>query len=320
MIGNAYLSILFIVTTIVVLSNFNANAQISGKWSADLQPRQGSNATGTATLELLNNGENVQYSIAGSGLSNVTGIAISQEMGSGRTPDVVTLATASQSGIGPGSGSLTGNFTASDLMGPLKDKSMADFVKTINEGKIIFRVNTMAFPLGEIIGNVTAGVSNATETAMNATANATETAMNATANATETAIGQAESVVSTTANSTANATGEVMTQTEDVVNLTSDAASNATQTAMDNTLIIASDASSNATSDDKTEANEIISAASNASSNATNATETTLGQAEEAVSPAANATANATEAASNETGNPILDALKNIFGGITGDN
>ena len=78
MIGNAYLSILFIVTTIVVLSNFNANAQISGKWSADLQPRQGSNATGTATLELQNNGENVQYSIAGSGLSNVTGIAISQ--------------------------------------------------------------------------------------------------------------------------------------------------------------------------------------------------------------------------------------------------
>ncbi|HXV88690.1 MAG TPA: CHRD domain-containing protein [Nitrososphaeraceae archaeon] len=309
MIGNAYLSILFIVTTIVVLSNFNANAQISGKWSADLQPTQGSNATGTATLELQNNGENVQYSIAGNGLSNVTGIAISQEMGSGRTPDVVTLATASQSGIGPGSGSLTGNFTASDLMGPLKDKSMADFVKTINEGKIIFRVNTMAFPLGEIIGNVTAGASNATGTAMNATANATGTA-----------IGQAESVVSTTANATANATGEVMTQTEDVVNLTSDAASNATQTAMDNTLIIASDASSNATSDDMTEANEIISAASNASSNATNATETTMGQAEEAVSSAANATANATEAASNETGNPILDALKNMFGGITGDN
>ncbi|HEX5573883.1 MAG TPA: hypothetical protein VFX26_05080, partial [Nitrososphaeraceae archaeon] len=51
-----------------------------------------------------------------------------------------------------------------------------------------------------------------------------------------------------------------------------------------------------------------------------NATETTMGQAEEALSSAANATANATEAASNETGNPILDALKNIFGGITGDN
>ena len=132
-------------------------AQVSGKWSADLQPREGSNATGTATLELQNNGENVQYSITGDGLSNVTGIVISQEMGSGRAPDVVTLKTASQSGLGPGSGELSGNFTASDLMGPLNGKSMADFVKAINDGKIIFRVNTVAFPLGEIIGNVTTG-------------------------------------------------------------------------------------------------------------------------------------------------------------------
>ena len=155
-----------VISTILLVSAISITqfsiAQISGKWSAELQPREGSNATGTATLELINNGENVQYSVTGSGLSNVTGIVISQEMGSGRTPDVVTLKTASQSGIAPGQGSLSGNFTASDLMGPLNGKSMADFVKAINDGKIIFRVNTFSFPLGEVIVNVTAGAGNAT--------------------------------------------------------------------------------------------------------------------------------------------------------------
>jgi hypothetical protein len=43
------------------------------------------------------------------------------------------------------------------LIGPLEGKDIADFVKAINDGKIIFRIMTEAFPLGEIVGNVTAG-------------------------------------------------------------------------------------------------------------------------------------------------------------------
>ena len=71
-------------------------------------------------------------------------------MGSDRAPDVVALKTASQSGLKEGSGSLSGTFTKSDLIGPLKDKDISDFVKAINDGKIIFRISTTAFPLGEI--------------------------------------------------------------------------------------------------------------------------------------------------------------------------
>jgi hypothetical protein len=52
---------------------------------------------------------------------------------------------------------LSGNFTATDLMGPLEGKSIADFVKAINDGKIIIRVSTMPFPLGEIYGTVNVG-------------------------------------------------------------------------------------------------------------------------------------------------------------------
>ena len=102
----------------------------------------------------------VKYTITGTGLNNITGISISQETGTGRAPDVVTIRTASQSGIEPSSGErkiAKGNFTVSDLMGPLQGKSLADFVKAIDDGKIIIRVSTGPYPLGEIYGNVTAG-------------------------------------------------------------------------------------------------------------------------------------------------------------------
>ncbi len=159
MIGKGYLSILFIVTAIVMLSNINANAQISGTFSADLKPTVGSNshATGKATLELQDNGQNVKYDVSASGLGNVSGVVISQEMGSGRAPDVVSLAQASTSGLKSGSGSASGTFTKSDLIGPLQGKDLSDFVKAINDGKIIFRIMTIPYPLGEIVGNVTAG-------------------------------------------------------------------------------------------------------------------------------------------------------------------
>ena len=171
MIGKGYLSILFTVTTIVLLSNYIASAQTvpsttsntsdtanaTGTFSADLTPRQGSSGTGKATLELQDDGKSVKYDVSASGLGNVSGVTISQEMGSDRAPDVVALKTASQSGLKAGGGSLSGNFTKSDLIGPLKDKDISDFVKAINDGKIIFRVSTTAFPLGEVIGKMTAG-------------------------------------------------------------------------------------------------------------------------------------------------------------------
>lgn len=150
-----------VISTLLLVSAISitqfSTAQVEGKFTADLMPRSGSNASGTATLELQDNGQAVKYNIDATGLNNVTDIAISQETGTGRAPDVVIIRTASQSGLGQGSGSLSGNFTGSELIGPLEGKTLADFVKAINDGKIIFRVQTVAFPLGEIAGNVTAG-------------------------------------------------------------------------------------------------------------------------------------------------------------------
>ena len=52
-----------------------------GTFSADLTPRQGSNATGKATLELQDDGKKVKYDVSASGLGNVSGVTISQETG-----------------------------------------------------------------------------------------------------------------------------------------------------------------------------------------------------------------------------------------------
>jgi len=154
------ISALLLVSAISITQS--GNAQVTGKFTADLMPRSGSSASGTATLELQDNA--VKYNIDATGLNNVTDIAISQETGTGRAPDVVIIRTASQSGLGQGT-ALSGNFTESELIGPLQGKTLADFVKAINDGKIIFRVQTVAFPLGEIAGNVTAGVNGGNATA-----------------------------------------------------------------------------------------------------------------------------------------------------------
>ena len=151
------ISILLLVSVVSIIQW--SNAQVTGTFSADLKPMVGSNSKGTgkATLELQDNGQKVKYDVSANGLGNVSGVVISQEMGSGRAPDVVSLAQASTSGLVSGSGSASGTFAKSDLIGPLQGKDLSDFVKAINDGKIIFRIMTITYPLGEIVGNVTAG-------------------------------------------------------------------------------------------------------------------------------------------------------------------
>ena len=323
MIGKGYLSIALVISALFLASGLliiqsvqSGSAQgITGTFTADLQPRSGSNASGTATLEIQDNGKTIHYNIDATGLSNVTDISISQDTGTGRAPDVVIIRTASQSGLGPGSGALSGNFTDSELTGPLQGKNLADFVKAINDGKIIFRVQTVTFPLGEIAGNVTAGGNggnatagdvisnlsvnsqpvpsiptipsdtvNATGEAMNTTSNATGEAMNTTANATGEAM-----------NTTANATGEAMNTT-----------ANATSEAMN----VLSNATENATETTMNQAENIVNTAGNATANAT-------GEAMSGLTNATAATGAAMEASANATGE-AMSGLTNATENATG--
>ena len=164
-----------------------------GKFTAELQPRTGSNATGSAVLQILPDLNTISYIIDASGINNVTDISMSLDTGTGRYPDVVSIRSATAEGIMPGpiSGPLAeGNFTASDLTGALSGARLADFIKDITDGKIVVRVSSSNFPLGELIGKVNVGSGNATGN-MSAPANETATGnMSAPANETATGMGQ----------------------------------------------------------------------------------------------------------------------------------
>ena len=186
-VAKASMLLTLVVASAFLVSQTKVYAQettqpLVGKFTADLQPRAGSNATGNAVLQALGDLKTISYSINASGLKDVTAVAISQDTGTGRIPDVVIIRTPSAQGImkGPISGTVAkGNFTASDLIGPLDGSRLADFVKAITDGKIVIRVSSSAFPLGEIAGKAIAGGSTGN---MSAPANQTAAGTNMTGN------------------------------------------------------------------------------------------------------------------------------------------
>jgi len=154
----AGISMLIMASTLLISQSriYGQEVQV-GKFTADLQPRAGSNATGKVILQALPDLKTIWYSINASGLKDVTNVAISQETTAGRLSDVVIIHTSSGQGImqGAQNGTIaTGNFTASEFSGALEGKRMADFVKAIGDGKIVVRVASSAYPLGELAGKL----------------------------------------------------------------------------------------------------------------------------------------------------------------------
>ena len=130
-----------------------------GKFTADLQPRASSNATGKAVLQTLPDLKTISYSINASGMKDIKTITISQNGPTGPR-DVVVIHTASSQGImqGPQNGTVaTGNFTQTDLVGPLAGKRMADFVKGVGDGTIVITIGSTAYPAGELGGKLSIG-------------------------------------------------------------------------------------------------------------------------------------------------------------------
>ena len=80
------ISALFLASGLLIIQSVQSGSAqgITGTFTADLQPRSGSNASGTATLEIQDNGKTIHYNIDATGLSNVTDISISQDTGTGR--------------------------------------------------------------------------------------------------------------------------------------------------------------------------------------------------------------------------------------------
>lgn len=77
---------------------------------------------------------------------------------SGGNGDVVATLFKSDSPTGPKDGILAeGNFTATDLEGPMKGKALSDLVTAMKNGETYVNVHTEANPNGEIRGHLEMG-------------------------------------------------------------------------------------------------------------------------------------------------------------------
>lgn len=101
--------------------------------------------------------ESVWYKINVTGIDKVTGAHIHNAK-SGENGDVVVTLFKSDSPTGPKDGILAeGNFTPTDIEGPMKGKALADLVTAMKNGETYINVHTEANPKGEIRGQLAMG-------------------------------------------------------------------------------------------------------------------------------------------------------------------
>lgn len=127
------------------------SAQLSGQ---NENPAVTSSASGTLTLTVAADGSSVRYVLRLSKLSGVT-LARLHEGNAGVSGSTVITLYGGPARSDIFSGVLTqGSFTAAKLGGPLKGKTVADFVALLKAGSIYLNVGTSSHPGGEIRGQL----------------------------------------------------------------------------------------------------------------------------------------------------------------------
>ncbi len=107
-------------------------------------------ASGTLTLTVAADGSSVHYVLAVNGLANLT-LARLHEGKAGETGTTILTIYGGPTRSDVFSGVVTqGSFTAEDFVGPLRGKSLADFLALVRAASVYLNVGTTAHPLGEI--------------------------------------------------------------------------------------------------------------------------------------------------------------------------
>ena len=108
------------------------------------------NATGNATITLLDAVNTMCYKLSGSNVGNVSNIATISSTG-GPVDEVVLFHYSPNEGLlTEGSWTLEGNITSADFVDILSGKSMSNLNKMILDGNIHVQAGTVDHPLGEI--------------------------------------------------------------------------------------------------------------------------------------------------------------------------
>ncbi len=111
-------------------------------------------ATGTLTLAVAADGSSVRYILRVSNLANLT-LARLHEGKAGETGSTILTIYGGPTMSDVFSGVVTqGSFTADHFVGPLRGKTVADFIALVRSGSVYLNVGTTKHPLGEIRGQV----------------------------------------------------------------------------------------------------------------------------------------------------------------------
>jgi CHRD domain len=130
--------------------------EFSGNLTGDSEvPPVTTNATGSAELELNDDGDEMSYDLEVEDIEGVLFAHIHQGSESENGPIVVTLFNATDGPTDEIDGTLeSGTFTAEDFEGPLQGQNMTDLVDAIEGGQAYVNVHTEANPPGEVRGTI----------------------------------------------------------------------------------------------------------------------------------------------------------------------
>jgi hypothetical protein len=133
----------------------------AGTFSANLDAAQEvqtppvvSNATGTLTLRPSLDGTKLAFSLSAVGLGRITEAHIHLGAMGVNGPPVAFLFPDTMVGVDGEGFEVEGTLTAADLIGPLAGQTIANLVQAISTGGAYTNIHTIAYPAGEIRGQI----------------------------------------------------------------------------------------------------------------------------------------------------------------------
>jgi hypothetical protein len=130
----------------------------AGLAGSEVVPPVQTQATGEATFHLMKNNTEIHYQVVVKNINNVTMAHIHLGPHGQNGPIVVWLYPATQKAktiSGKFSGVLAkGIITEKDMVGPLKEKPLADLIADMRTGKTFVEVHTLKHPPGALRGTI----------------------------------------------------------------------------------------------------------------------------------------------------------------------
>ena len=152
--------ILLLLSTLIILPFYTFNTALSedNKYFTPLTgmeevPPVNTNSTGIALFELLNN--QIDFKVNVTNLDNIKSAHI--HLGEfGQNGEIIVSLLKSLSPLDLPNGTLVeGQVTSSDLVGPLKGKTINELIQLFNNTKTYVNIHTEQYPNGEIRGQIT---------------------------------------------------------------------------------------------------------------------------------------------------------------------